>query len=334
MVRYNGRLKRFFAGKYPRPIKSKDNARSQAGPPVLRRRFTGEMKKPKSKFKGFFRSHTQDSNVRNGEPKNLRLGSYIGRAVKLTLMGLAGFVVLIILSALLVGGYLYLSKSDYFAVRHLKIAGMSQLTRDQVLTATGLDRPVNNLTFDSQAAERSLGSLPWVEEAHISRTLPDGLLVEVMEYKPKALVSLDQLYYLDAKGRAFKKLDPGEKADLPIISGFSLDELVSGGPLVQTALSEVFQLMDILDQRTDEFRLDSISEFNYDHDLGLTVFTRRTGLKLRVGFGSYLEKFRRLGRVMAYLKVNGQAAGLNYIHLETPPRVVLSYGQDGFGINS
>jgi hypothetical protein len=86
--------------------------------------------------------------------------------------------------------------------------------------------------------------------------------------------------------------------------------------------------MDILAKRTDDFRLDGVSELNYDHDLGLTVYARSSGVKLRVGFGSYMEKFRRLGRVMAHLKLNGLAQGLSVIHLETPPRVVLSYDRE------
>jgi cell division protein FtsQ len=263
-------------------------------------------------------------------PKELNpsVTAWAKRGAKLLAAGLIGFVVLGLVSVLLVAGYLYFSKSDYFAVRHLKITGLGHLTMDEVLKASGLDRPVNNLTFDAKAAVSGLSGLPWVEEASVSRVLPDGLLVTVKEYQPKALVSLDQLYYLDEKGRAFKKLDPGENPDLPIISGFSLDELVSGGPLVMEGLKEAFSLMDILEARTDDFRLDSVSEINYDHDIGLTVFTRRSGLKLRVGFGSYLEKFRRLGRVMAHLKVNGQAAGLAFIHLETPPRVVLRYNNE------
>ncbi|MDR1395840.1 MAG: FtsQ-type POTRA domain-containing protein [Deltaproteobacteria bacterium] len=331
MARYQGRYKRFQPGR-----RTRNADRILPDPqPGLRRRFTGELKKPKNRLRNFF-FKPETANVPAGRkpPAGLAWTEVLGRAVKLTLMGLAGFAVLLIISVLMVGGYLYLSKSDYFAVRYLKIAGLSHLTRDEVLTAAGLDRPINNLTFDLKAAERSLGSLAWVSEAHISRTLPDGLLVEVTEFRPKALVNMDQLYYLDARGVPFKKLDLGEKADLPIISGFSMDELVAGGPLVLEALHEVFQLMDILAVRTDEFRLDNISEFNYDHDLGLKIYTRRSGLKLWVGFGSYLEKFRRLGRVMAHLKLTGQAAGLADIRLETSPRVVLRYSQGSFGQDS
>ncbi|MDR2141126.1 MAG: FtsQ-type POTRA domain-containing protein [Deltaproteobacteria bacterium] len=332
MIKPGGRLKKLVTGRGRIKPHNVPEKKSLARPLARRRR---EPKSP-GPFASLFVKRVPKGNAYNQESSKPRRSPLriLSRAVKLTMMGLLGFVLLAVISALLVGGFLYLSKSDYFAVRHLKITGLSQLSMEEVVAAAGLDRPINNLTFDAKLAVRSLSGLPWVEEADISRVLPDGLLVEIKEYKPKALVSLDQLYYLDEKGRAFKKLDPGENPDLPIISGFSLDELISGGPLVQAALGEIFQLMGILAERSDEFRLDSVSEFNYDPDLGLTLFTRRSGLRLRVGFGSYLEKFRRLGRVMAHLKRNGQAAGLAFIHLETPPRVVLRYNNQGPSLDS
>ncbi|MDR1576676.1 MAG: FtsQ-type POTRA domain-containing protein [Deltaproteobacteria bacterium] len=325
MNRPGARLKNLVKGRgkgNPRKLEKK------VLPPPMSRRSGDRGKRAQGSI--FFRN-VEINNVRKSTSESRAVGAWVGRALKLVIWGLGGFLVLATVSAILVGGFLYLSKSDYFAVKRLKITGLGHLTMEEVLAASGLDRPANNLTFDTKAAIASLGSLPWVEEAKISRVLPDGLLVEVTEYQPKALVILDELYYLDEKGRAFKKLDPGDNPDLPIISGFSLDELISGGPLVQRALGEAFDLMDILADRSDEFRLDSVSELNYDHDLGLTVFTRRSGLKLRVGFGSYSEKFRRLGRVMAHLKVTGQAAGLAFIHLETPPRVVLRYNREILG---
>jgi cell division septal protein FtsQ len=244
-------------------------------------------------------------------------------------VALGAFAALMLLSIGFVAGYLYLSKSDYFAVRHLDIRGLSRISREDLLSASGLDKSVNNLTFDTQAAARSLMSLPWVEKASISKDLPSRINIAVTEYRPKALVALDHLWYMDARGRPFKKLDPGENPDLPIISGFALDELAAGGPLALEALEQVFQLMEILSQRTDDFRLENISEFHCDLDSGLTVFTRSGGLEIKVGTGSYAEKFRRLGRVVSYLKQQGQMEGLAWATLESPPRVTVRYGPGG-----
>ncbi|MDR2421853.1 MAG: FtsQ-type POTRA domain-containing protein, partial [Deltaproteobacteria bacterium] len=290
MARSGDGLRRLIAGQ--RRAKPRKIAEPRSAASLIGRRRAPE--RPAKRPFGLFLKKARPGPGPSPPVVGLSLAALALRGAKLAAFGILGFGVLAALTAILLGGYLYFSKSDHFAVRRLKITGLGRLTMEEAVKAAGLDRPVNNLAFKARAAADSLASLPWVEEAHVSRILPDGLLVEVTEYKPKALVSLDQLYYLDEKGRAFKKLDPGENPDLPIITGFSLDELISGGPLTKEGLNECFQLMDVLAERTDDFRLDSVSELNYDHDLGLTVFTRRSGLRLRVGFGSYGEKFRRL----------------------------------------
>jgi cell division septal protein FtsQ len=224
--------------------------------------------------------------------------------------------------------YYSFSDSDYFLIKRHDIRGIFRVSRQEVLSAAGLDRPVNTLTFDTQAAVRGLKSLSWVEEADISRApLPDGITVRVTEYKPRAVVSLDRLYYLDGKGRPFKSLEPGENPDKPIVSGFTLDELLNEGPLAGQAVSEVFELMDILDRRSDDWRLDEISEIRRDPDIGVTLFTRRSGIEARLGFGPFAEKAARLGKVTGRLRARGHLAGVTHMNLECAPRVTVRWAK-------
>jgi cell division septal protein FtsQ len=224
--------------------------------------------------------------------------------------------------------YYSFSDSDYFLIKRHDIRGIFRVSRQEILVAAGLDKPVNTLTFDTQAAVRGLRGLAWVEDAAISRApLPDGILIKVVEYKPRAVVSLDRLYYVDGRGRPFKSLEPGENPDKPIVSGFTLDELINEGPLAAQAVSEVFELMDILDRRTDGWRLDEISEIRRDPDIGITLFTRRTGIEARLGFGPFAEKAARLGKVTDRLSARGHLAGVTHMNLECAPRVTVRWAR-------
>ncbi|MDR1110248.1 MAG: FtsQ-type POTRA domain-containing protein [Deltaproteobacteria bacterium] len=222
---------------------------------------------------------------------------------------------------------MYVSKSNYFTVQpqSILVTGLSKLSRAEVLEAAGLHEAVNNLTLDTTAVKNRLKSIPWVEKAELAKSLPDGLSLQISEYRPRAIVSYEHLYFIDAAGVPFKRLDPGETSDLPIIGGLSIDELLNPGPLVQDALGELFALIEVLDGRTDEFRTANISEFHFDHDRGLTLFTRHSGLEIKVGLGGYEKKFWRLGKVMAFLRQEELDVGLAYVNLETPPRVTVSY---------
>jgi cell division protein FtsQ len=233
---------------------------------------------------------------------------------------------LAVVSGLLVVGYLYVSKSDYFAVKRVNISGLNKISREDILTAAGLDRPVNIWLFDADQAAAAVSALSWLDEVRVYKTMPDTVSIDIVEHHPRLLVSLGRLYLLDDKGNLFKELEAGENPNLVIVSGFTEDDLLSRTPGVKTALAEIFSLVGVLETRQDAFKLDQISEINFDAVRGLTLFARRGELEVKVGFGAYEEKFRRLNRVEAHLKQHGQFEDVAYINLEASPRVIVRPG--------
>ncbi len=250
---------------------------------------------------------------------------FCGRGLKMVLTVAASVAALGLISVALIAVYLYVSKSDYFLVKRVVISGINQTSHDEIETVAGLKQAVNILTYDLEEAEAKLSTLPWVDEVRVTRQMPDAVTITVREHVAKLLVTLGRLYYLNEKGEPFKELGPGENPNLPIVSGFNEDQLLSPGPATKAAITEVFYLADTLAARNDEFRLDNISEINYDMVRGLTIFTKSNGLEVKIGFGAYEEKFRRLGRVLAHLKLRNKYDGLVYLNLEASPRVTVRY---------
>ncbi len=267
----------------------------------------------------------------DGKAKNNFLkGSFstLGRLCRFTFLAALTIMALAAVSVLLVGGYLYLSKSDYFAVRKVSISGLEKIDREEILALTGLNVPSNILTFEAEEAKNIIAALPWVESVTIERVMPDTIEIAVKEYHPEVVVNLGALYYMDEKGRPFKMLEPGENPDLPIVSGFGEDELLNPGLSTKAAIEETFWLIRALARRNDEFKMDNVSEVHYDAAAGFTIFTRQDSLQIKVGFGAYEEKFRRLGRVMAYMKLHGQSERLSYINIENNPKIMVRHGNN------
>ena len=89
-------------------------------------------------------------------------------------------------------------------------------------------------------------------------------------------------------------------------------------------LADIFQLLDVLAKRNDRLSLENIAKVSFDAIRGLSLFTHEN-LQVKVGFEDYNVKFKRLGRVLAFLKVTGRQDGLNYINLECGSRVVIRW---------
>ncbi|MFH1138915.1 MAG: FtsQ-type POTRA domain-containing protein [Pseudomonadota bacterium] len=276
------------------------------------------------------RSKASRGNRYSGSRFNLNLGGGFGalfrglwRGLRLLFSGVFLFILLGGISLALILGYQWAVNSPYFMVRKVVLSGLTRVDRDQVLAAAGLDKPVNTLSLRLNQMAAKLQDLPWVQEVNVSRKLPDAIVIKVKERRPETLISLGALYYLDKDGRPFKKVDPSEKPELPIITGFDREDFIKPADSVRRDLGEIFSLLDALADRNDRFRLENISEVNFDPDRGLTLFTREESVQLKIGWGDYTAKMKRLGRVLAYLKIKGDYDGLSYLNLECSPRVIV-----------
>jgi len=249
--------------------------------------------------------------------------SRLKRAVKVTAAAVLTVTVVGGFSFALVFGYNELIHAKYFEVKKVVLRGLNRVSQEEVLQLTGLqDRPANILAVRLRDMAQRLHAHPWVDQVSITREIPDTIIVEVTERRARALLDLGPLYFLDESGKPFKKAEETDASDLPVIVGFSKYDFLKRSDIVEGALVEIFQLMDVLERRNDRFRLGNIARVEFDRVRGITVFTREN-LLVKVGFGEYDAKFKRLGRVLAHLKMKGLHQGLVYVNLECGPRVVI-----------
>jgi cell division protein FtsQ len=88
---------------------------------------------------------------------------------------------------------LVLSRSSWFHVRRIEIAGADHLSRGQVLEIAGISRSANALWLDEGGAEDRLEAHAWVARADIQVILPVTVRISVVERTPVAVAS-DGLY--------------------------------------------------------------------------------------------------------------------------------------------
>ncbi|MBU2552188.1 MAG: FtsQ-type POTRA domain-containing protein [Proteobacteria bacterium] len=234
-----------------------------------------------------------------------------------------------LLSAGLVFAYHYLLHSPTFMVRKVIVSGLERVSQTEVLERTGLDRPSNILALRLAESAEHLEAHPWIERVTVTRRFPETVLVDIRERRTVALINLGTLYYLDENGRAICRVGVKENPELPIITGFSREDLIERERFTQRDMRSVFALLQVLAGRNDRFRVENISEINFDPVRGLSLFTREDDVCVKIGFGDFQGKLKRLGRVLAQLKIKGQDAGLTYFNLECSPRVIVRRTAEG-----
>jgi cell division protein FtsQ len=108
-----------------------------------------------------------------------------------------------------------------FTVRNIQLTGLRQVDRDTVYRiaseAHGQDMPLVDLT----QLRQQLLQLGWIEDARVSRRLPDTLAIDLVERVPAAVLQRNQqLSLIDAQGHILAAVDPHTMpVQLPLVIG-------------------------------------------------------------------------------------------------------------------
>jgi cell division protein FtsQ len=161
-----------------------------------------------------------------------------------------------------------------------------------------------------------------VASARLERRLPGTVRVAVVEHRPAALVRFGALYVLDEQGRIFKRAEPEDGLDLPIIAGLSREAWLDRKPDLQLRLYAALHLLDTW--QAAGFRVASLSEVRLDEGGGFTLFDRGGGSdgsqvqEIRLGAAEISLELHRLAQVRAALARRGERAVR--IDLDNPAR--------------
>lgn len=107
-----------------------------------------------------------------------------------------------------------------FVVERVEIQGIDQMERLPVY-AVALDQPSMAMpNVDIAAIRQRIEALSWVQEARVSRRLPDTLVVSITERTPVAVWQHEQqLYLVDTEGEVLEEVALDAMPDLPLIIG-------------------------------------------------------------------------------------------------------------------
>jgi len=137
--------------------------------------------------------------------------------------GSSGFLYKL-LSTLVICAAIIAALTLFFRVDNVVVTGQQRYTDEEVVSATGVEAGDNLYLMDkNQVAENILNQLPYVETIHISRKLPDTLLVEVVECgRPMAMVQEGYAWLISPRGKIVEQTTPLAAENYGLIDGCEL----------------------------------------------------------------------------------------------------------------
>ncbi|HEY0713309.1 MAG TPA: FtsQ-type POTRA domain-containing protein [Polyangia bacterium] len=242
-----------------------------------------------------------------------------GRAVFAVAKVLAKLLVLVgLMAAVYFGGRWAVTRvvnSPKFLLEAIEVSGQQRATRDEIIATAGIGPGDRLLAIDTDEVAEKLIGHPWVGEARVSRRLPGTLVIEVVERKAAAAVSLGGgLYLLDGTGRPFKRATAAEAVDLPVITGIDRTRYVDHRLASEAAFREALTIVDAW--KTNPKR-PALSEINVAPRHGFTAFLTDGGAEIRLGRHEYARKLARLDQILEAVTKSGEGAGaVRVVHLD------------------
>ncbi len=238
---------------------------------------------------------------RNRKRKNRQERKEVSaRRLRRSLMGSVWIAGLSIIGVGLgVGAYqlaCFLNTSPAFSVRQVQVRGNHRTNMDELLHAVGIQKGTNVFSLNLTQIRKSLLELPWIKQAISTRVVPDKIVIEVEEYDPVALINLGAIYYVSARGEVFKRVQPGEMVDLPVLTGLSRDEFNQDPVGVRMQVMAYLRMLEKMRSLSCLGQY-SVAEINLDELMGITVVFDPGAVSVRFAGGDLDTRMRTLCRV-------------------------------------
>jgi cell division protein FtsQ len=213
--------------------------------------------------------------------------------------------------------------SPRFAVTEIDVLGHDRRTADAIAAESGVTAGANVFSLDLDGARARILADPWISQATLARRLPGTILIQVTERKPAALVALRDTYLATAEGEPFKKLEPGDPVDLPLVTGLRQEALDDDREGTMRTIRRAIDLAAEYDHGSLSRRA-PLEEVHVDTDGTFAVVVGRNALQLVLGGPPFRRKLDQAARVVAELDKRGAKADSIMLDNDSrPERVVV-----------
>jgi hypothetical protein len=218
-------------------------------------------------------------------------------------------LLLVMLLAALIAGAMFLLNTAYFRIQHLRIEGSANpqiLAEIQALHLEG----ENIFLANTRQDEASIRALPAVSSANVSRSLPDTLVIQVVERQPVLIWQMgNQQFSVDASGVLITQVQ--EPQSLPVVTDeHQLDAtgrpFAPGGKIDPAIVKMARQLLERLPRELgiSNFSLQNTSAY------GMVVISADGWLARFGGPQDLGTKIQMLGAILRIAQQRQQALAL------------------------
>lgn len=235
-----------------------------------------------------------------------------------------GLAVLFLVSFVCVFGHDFITQCKYFEAEKVEVSGNSRLSAAQIRRQAKIEVGTNILAVNMKTARKRLLANTWICEAEVRREFPNRIVIRVEEHEPLAVLDLGRRLVINRKGDIFKTYSAGDNKKLPVVTGLTYAEINVAGQPRSRAYAAVMEILKLSQKPKAVLPLEKLSRIHMDREIGATLYAGNGNQAVKLGYGQYAEKYKRLKNVLSYLQRGKKFGGFDSIDLNDPNRVIVN----------
>lgn len=211
---------------------------------------------------------------------NLKVPNRVRRKRKHAFFQSLFFMVIIILALF------FLLQSPLFNIKSLSVKGNELLSSEDVIKLAGINPGINIFKANLSNAEQKVKMNPLVKKVSISRELPNGVEILIVERKPVGLIpDKNGFIEVDKDGVYLAVVDYLDKNDFPIITG---DKPLKGGPGDKVATEKIMAAISYIVAIPSDVK-NTVEEIHVQDLNQITIYTQDR-FQVRLGGTDKIEE--------------------------------------------
>lgn len=196
-----------------------------------------------------------------------------------------------VLLSLLVGTVTFMLLSPVFNIKKVIVNGNKKITYNEIISLSDITLEENTFKYRLSQISENIKSQSYIESAKVTRKLPDEIIIEVIERKPRFVLELGNAYvYMSSQGYFLEISET--KIELPTIVGYGtkIEDIQPGKRLINADLEKLETVLKIMKYANANKIAEKITQINIANKNEYVLRLEGERKTVYLGDANYLEK--------------------------------------------
>jgi cell division protein FtsQ len=200
------------------------------------------------------------------------------------------------------------------------VRGVDEELRRELILMGGLDADLSLIAVHLNEVKRKMEEHPWIRSVKVERRFPHTLVIDAEMQQPRALVLLEQLYYMNRWGEVFKEVGKSNDVDYPLVTGVPPD-----GTHRDVLLRRAADVLEMLAAEKPPWSLGDLSEVRVSPSGSISLYFEHLRAEVTFIWGGLENRISELKNVVGHLHQTGRLQEVRRIDFDYVNGAVVSF---------